>query len=679
MSHLFYLLLFTTIAIPQKLIAQKKWDGGGGNNQWSNALNWAGNSLPLTTDDIVLDNSVVTSNYFVQLPGTAVTVRSITISPAINRAIELSLPSANTQIPGLTVNGPGYGLVINSGGTFKNSSGSTSGNTVVVNDSIRVNNDGRYVHNSASAHTNNVQKLATIAGTEAGIFEFDIPTASSTISFSGRTFGKFVLRSTAAGGTCNYTAAGTTKVNIRNMLDIGAGVTFNLNCSDSIMVRGDFLQDGPTFNLGNSTRSVVLSLQQNITQGIGTAITETGTGTQTILINGPAFQLVTFRGTITNQVALVKDGAGVVLSKSAVNLPYRLTLKNGRINTTQGLFTLAAACTISADTLSNNSFIEGPLKKDGLAGQSFLFPVGRAGMMRWLQLVNATGNFTVEYFRTDPTSLSATTGTGIHHFSKVEYWDVTTTAGSTSQVKLSFALPGSGTVTDLSTLRVARLINGTWENAGSVGVAGSPGSDGWVSSLAASGFSAGSKSFALASAMSQENPLPISSVLLSVARKSNEVIFSWKADADMKIGWYELQESDDGRNYRSIFKSTDNINVQFVYSTRYLKQYYRLLAATNDGGDKCISNTIKIAGYLSGNEGIVGSNIVSSQLKVRIPGESARVLIYDGSGKLLNHWRFPEAGNQIVDLNIEHLRPGSYFIEIRNQHSPSVTSRFVKL
>lgn len=169
MSHLFYFIIIVVV-VPQTVFSQKKWDGGGGSNLWTNALNWTGNTLPATSDDVVLDNSLFTSNYSIILPATAVTVKSITLSPGSSRTIDLSLPSTNTAVPGLTINGPGYGLILNSGGTFKNSSGSTSGNTVVINDSIRINNGGRYIHNSASAHTTNVQKLATIAGTESGIF-----------------------------------------------------------------------------------------------------------------------------------------------------------------------------------------------------------------------------------------------------------------------------------------------------------------------------------------------------------------------------------------------------------------------------------------------------------------------------------------------------------------------------
>ena len=640
MSHLsFFILLFVSVTC----LSQKKWDGEAGSNQWSNALNWTGNTVPTATDNVVLDNSFVPANYSIALPSTAVTVRTITITPLASKAIELTLPATNTLLPGLTITGPGYGLVINSGGTFRNSSGSASGTAVRVTDSIRINNDGRYVHNSSSGHTTSVQTLATIAGTESGIFELDIPSASSTISLSGRTFGKLVLRSSAAGGTCNYTAAGTSRVNIRNTLDIGTGVNFNLNCSDTIFVGGDFIQDGGTFNLGNSTRSVVLCIQQNATQNAGGIITETGTGTQTLLMNGSAFQLVVFRGTISNQVAMVKDGSGVLWSKAPMSLPFRLQLKNGRILTSQGLITLQAACTIVADTLAANSFIEGPLKKDGLNNQTFLFPVGKSGTMRWLQLKNATGSFTVEYFRSDPEILSNVNGSGIHHISALEYWDVTTTASSSAEVKLSFSNPGSGAITDLSSLRVARLINGTWENAGNSAVSGTPGSDGWVSSIAAGGFSANSKSFALASATGLENPLPLSSIRLKTIQQNGRTEFLWTIEGDLMPDEIELQRSYDGINYLTINNAKYRSKKQniYLYSIDTRNAYYRIKTESNETTNH-FSNICFVPAALN---------------------KLTTFALFDASGRLIktfNEYSF--SINKVMNNHVSGLKAGVYFV-----------------
>ena len=139
---------------------------------------------------------------------------------------------------------------------------------------------------------------------------------------------------------------------------------------------------------------------------------------------------------------------------------------------------------IQYDSINNNSFINGPLRKEGLSSEYFLFPVGRDNMIRWVALRQATGNFTVEYVNSNPRMLNAQCATGIDHISSIEYWTIESDANlmSSANVELSFADPNSGGVTDLSTLRVARLTSTGWNNVGNSGVTGTPGSKGSVTS-----------------------------------------------------------------------------------------------------------------------------------------------------------------------------------------------------
>jgi hypothetical protein len=522
MSHLsFYILLFF---YSLQLTAQVKWDGGGENNQWNDPLNWAGNNLPSLADDVILDNSIIAGNYDVILPATTVTVKTISLSPASGRNIELILPPDNTVVPGLIITGPAYGLIINNGGVFRNSSGASSGTPLSVADSIKINNGGKFIHHTARAHAANVDRISSMPGTENGTVEFDIPDPSTTISLSGRTYGNLVLKAGAAGGALNYTAAGTNKVIIRGSLEIGNGVNMNLNFSDTIFVLGGIIEQNAVFNLGNTARNVVLAVKGNISQAAGGTITETGTGQQQILLNGNAEQQISMQGTITNEVALVKNGDAYARLLSPIFLPYKLVLKKGNLlSTASSLITLLNGCSIEADSLSDDSFVDGPLKKEGLNKDNFLFPVGKANRMRWLALNAATGDFIVEYFHSNPNVLSNNAGPGIHHISQLEYWRILAHNTSSAIIKLSFNDPHSGGVTDLSNLRAARLQTGVWENAGNTGVGGTPGSNGWVSSFAAGGFSAENNFFALASAISQENPLPISERLRrTVPEKINE-------------------------------------------------------------------------------------------------------------------------------------------------------------
>jgi len=147
--------------------AQKKWDGGGGDGQWSTALNWSDDIVPVLSDDVLLDNSLITVSYSVLLPAIAVTINRLTINPILPATIQVLLPITNNVIPAFTVNGVG-GIIINNGGTFINSSGGSPGTAIVIADSIRINNGGRFVHNSSNGHASYIAKLSRAPGTENG-------------------------------------------------------------------------------------------------------------------------------------------------------------------------------------------------------------------------------------------------------------------------------------------------------------------------------------------------------------------------------------------------------------------------------------------------------------------------------------------------------------------------------
>src|SRR5688500_4178333 len=201
----FYFLLCSSLQ------AQLKWDGEGNDGQWINPLNWNTNTLPATGDEVVLDNSMVSGNYLVKLPSGAVSViiKKLIIDPSETDSISLLLSKENIGVPGLQIIGPGYGLTLNDRSVFINASGATSGLPVVISDSIRINNGGKYIHRTARSHAANISVLASVPGTESGIFEFDIPDASGTISLSDRVFGTLVLSAATANRTVSYTAAGT--------------------------------------------------------------------------------------------------------------------------------------------------------------------------------------------------------------------------------------------------------------------------------------------------------------------------------------------------------------------------------------------------------------------------------------------------------------------------------------
>jgi hypothetical protein len=493
-------------------IAQIRWNGLGGNGQWSAAANWSDNRIPGPGDDVILDNTFTSGNYIVTLPtGTgSVTVKSLTIAPATGNTIEVILPVANTAVPAFTCTGPGYGLTINRGGIFRNASGAGSGNPMNISDSLWIGNGARYIHNTPRAHASIVTALSKAPGTETGLFEFDISSGGPLLSFAGKTFGSLALFSTAAGGTKTYNANGTTDVLIRGDLIIGNGVSFNLSLDGHIVIQGIYEQQGGTLNLGSSPYNTVISIGNHFIQSAG-VITENNSGLPTIELNGASSQHITAYGTIKNSVSFrINNAAGIVL-QSPLSLPYKLELVKGQVTTSAvNLLTLEAGCTVVADSLSSQSFINGPLRKIGLAATGqFLFPVGKGNALRWLSLTHATGNYTIEFFRANPRLMSNHYESTIHHISSIEHWTIEAEASPVPQahVKLSFNDPNSGGITDLSALRVARLWGATWLDAGNTACQGTPGSNGFVTSNLINGFGSAAQYFTLASTTASTNPL----------------------------------------------------------------------------------------------------------------------------------------------------------------------------
>src|SRR5882672_7752180 len=89
------------------LNAQVKWDGEGGDGLWSTAANWVADKIPITTDDVLLDNSLVAGNFIVSLlaGNVSTTVNSLSITPGVSNNITLILPSTNTSSAGFTAVG----------------------------------------------------------------------------------------------------------------------------------------------------------------------------------------------------------------------------------------------------------------------------------------------------------------------------------------------------------------------------------------------------------------------------------------------------------------------------------------------------------------------------------------------------------------------------------------------
>jgi hypothetical protein len=565
------LLIVFFLLLPAALFAERKfWTGNGGDSNWSNPQNWSGVSLPLTTDDVLLDNSAQPLSYQVALPNGAVVLRTILIYPSPGRNIELILPATNTTTDAFTVTGPGYGIELNAGAVFRNASGLSSGESLQIADSMIIHNGGRYIHQTRASHANSILKfLSTAPGTELGIFDFDVPRASYTISISNRIYGCLELHANAHGAMVNYTGTGANPLLIRGNLRIGANVNMSVDLSGAngnIQVEGDFIQEGGQLNLASGTGdNTVLRVRGDLFQSPTASITETSSGNPVLELNGARRQEITMAGQILNQVGFrVNNIAGSVLLMP-LKIPWRLELSQGSVSSSSNtMLILDSGCNLIIDSSRlTNVYVDGPLRKLGLNLEDhFLFPVGKIGNLRWLELKDARGNYTVEYFRDNPNFIGTHIGNGLDHISKLEYWTVFADGliNDQAKIELSFASIQSGGVTNPNYLNVAKFQSGEWDNAGHSGITGNS-----IQGSVLSGntdFTA--EDYTLASILDLENPLPLTSIDLQIKEISEETIFSWAIESPEIPDHFDLSEETGGQSI--LVAQIDAVQEQKRYS-----------------------------------------------------------------------------------------------------------------
>ena len=169
-------------------------------------------------------------------------------------------------IPCFTATGPGYGILLNAGAIFRNSAAVSSGVNLVVADSFRINNGGRYIHNTRASHAGNIsQALSRGLGTENGSFEFDVPGGAYTTSITNRVYGNLIFSATASGGSQSYNSIAANPCTIKGDLQINDGVIFNIDLTNTFTINRDLLMQNSMFNLASQPNNTRYIIRGNIT------------------------------------------------------------------------------------------------------------------------------------------------------------------------------------------------------------------------------------------------------------------------------------------------------------------------------------------------------------------------------------------------------------------------------
>ena len=250
--------LLILLFFPFVTMAIKKWTNTSGNSSWSTANNWFPVGVPLTTDDVVFDNTTVVGSYIVDLPVSATTINTLTIMPSAGNTIRIRLPAGNISSPGITLaSSTGNIFIIKTGGIFENISGGAIPPSLGINGIVRIENGGRYIHNTSLTALDVVGNLSYVPGTELGVIEYAQGTSSSLLA-SGITYNSVELSTTSSK---TFTIAGNGITTFRGFLMIDNSVNFNSTKVGSIFFGGDLIMNGNFSNIPPSAGTTDRSLE----------------------------------------------------------------------------------------------------------------------------------------------------------------------------------------------------------------------------------------------------------------------------------------------------------------------------------------------------------------------------------------------------------------------------------
>ena len=689
-------LLLWSIATPFILAAQQTYTWNASSGPWTTASNWSPQRTAPAPDDILAFNmpAIVTdlpasetigrvyiynnaAVSFSAAAGSSISIGNAAIA-ASHFAITSGASLAITGVNSITLNiGSGYSAQIDGSLSFAGDAHrltATTANAITFSSGAVFTADAGFSGNAfgnAAANKNSVifQNGATYilkaGGNPFGLAAPDAVTMFSSGSIyrhqvngvgpsvGGRTYGNVYIEANV-----NFSGIGSARdCIIQNDLNVLSGFfSFKPNSLGShtgnFNIYGNVLATGASYiDIGSANMPGAVQLL----------------GTNQIIGDGGGSGSISFGNITVNNIS-------TTLSRP-VTVSGTLSLQNGKIITSStSLLTLASTAVIQscmhnysnlpyADIGCDISYIEGPVKKMGLSAEDFIFPVGINGKLRPTAVRNATGDFTAEFVRGDPyLDLGSAMGAGIHHISHLEYWTISG-AGNAS-VEISFFDPNSGGVTDMNALRVARFDGGQWTDQGVSSFLGSPGANGAVTSNQVSAFG----NFTLAGALGYpNNPLPLSSIVLSAITENDKIVLVWTVADEMEYKYYTV-EKESGGSFKPIsttdaMKGVENQQYKaFDPSPSDGENRYRL-KLTRKNGEIVYSGVTNVV--FKKQRLIAYPNPAREKIFIKIPKSSSisEIAIVHINGSVIK-WLKSSHNQTTVHVDIQHLASGVYYIRI---------------
>ncbi|MBN8785961.1 MAG: T9SS type A sorting domain-containing protein [Terrimonas sp.] len=615
---------------------------------------------------INIGNATVTAPHFIITAGSAVNITGINaialnITPGFSAQVHGNLSFGGTahRLTATTANA----IIFSTGAVFTANAGfggNAFGNTSAHENSVVFQSGATYIRKDGGNPFGLSAPAAVTTFNSGSIYRHQVNGTGP--SLAGRTYGNVYIESNV-----NFSGIGSARdCIIQNDLNVLSGFfsfkpnslgihTGNFNIYGNILASGSSYIDIGSDNMPGAVQ--LLNINQTIGDGGGS-------------------------GTITFGNLTVNNTTTTLLRP--VSVSGTLSLQNGKIiSSGASLLTLTSTGIIQsglhdyfnlpyANIGSDLSYIEGPVRKIGLSGSDFVFPVGINGKLRPAAVRNATGNFTVEFIRGDPyLNIGNTIGTGIHHISHLEYWNIS--GIGSGNVELSFFDPNSGGVTDMNALRVAWFDGFQWVDPGTGSYLGSPGANGSVTSNTVSNFG----SFALAGALGYpNNPLPANAIIFNAAIQNENILLSWSVADETAYQHYMVEKASAQGSFISISQPiytqiTENQIYKFIDAKPADgKNEYRLKLVKRDG--TVIYTAVSTIDFRNKLTILVYPNPAREKIFIKIPESSSisEIALVHINGFVIK--RLITKNQTTATVDIHDLANGAYYLKIIQAGSSTI-------
>jgi hypothetical protein len=345
-SLLFFVFLFGI----QNSFAQKTWDGGAGTNNWGDANNWNGNTLPTSADNVTIGNGFTVSL------NVSTTIASLIVGGGSSGSLTIGSGNQNRTLSvtgNVTIN---FGATINSTGNGGN----------IFNIGGNLNNSGTLTDGSGDMDIIFNGSTQTISG--AGSFTFTdflfSTSGTKTINSSITVNGNWTNNGGTVGGTGTVTLAGTGSIGGSSTtafpnLTVTGTITQGINTS----VSGNYNQTGGTYTQNSGVTAYSLTVTGNFTMSGSSVFNMQTSGSglgATTTVNGSTGT------TLSGAARIAMDSGGATASNVSIFQTTNFT-SSSTANSGTGIIDFGN----ENATKSNEFRISGNCSKTGTTGRFF--------------------------------------------------------------------------------------------------------------------------------------------------------------------------------------------------------------------------------------------------------------------------------------------------------------------